>query len=108
MPLLALKGVVTKCGFMNKTATVTVSKWVVHPRSKKRIERSTKYLTHDPENKLKMNDLVIIRNCPHVSARKYFVLETILHSPESVRSNGTSSAIAERPTNTSPPLLADA
>jgi len=30
MPPMAFNGVVTKAGFMNKTATVTVSRWVIH------------------------------------------------------------------------------
>lgn len=27
---MGFKGLVTKCGVMNKTATVTVSRWVIH------------------------------------------------------------------------------
>lgn len=30
MPPMAFNGVVTKAGFMNKTVTVTVSRWVIH------------------------------------------------------------------------------
>ena len=30
MPPMALMGVVTKVGFMNKTATVTVSRYILH------------------------------------------------------------------------------
>lgn len=30
MPPMAFNGIVTKAGFMKKTATVTVSRWVVH------------------------------------------------------------------------------
>lgn len=71
MPPMALTGVVTKVGFMQKTATVTVSRYMVHrkthkvgspilaipslrasltPFSFQRIERSKKYLTHDADN----------------------------------------------------------
>jgi len=82
---MAFTGLVTKCGFMHKTATVTVSRWVVHPRTGKRLERSKKYLTHDEENKLRMGDTVTIRNCPPISARKRFTLENILKSPETER-----------------------
>ncbi|KAK7468771.1 hypothetical protein VKT23_003272 [Stygiomarasmius scandens] len=85
MPPMAFRGLVTKVGFMNKTATVTVSRWMVHPVTKKTIERTKKYLTHDPENKLRKDDVVIIRNCPPVSARKRFKLEKILESPETER-----------------------
>jgi small subunit ribosomal protein S17 len=67
---------------MNKTATVTVSRWVVHPRTRKRIERSKKYLTHDEHNQLRLEDTVLIRNCRPISKRKAFTVEKILKSPE--------------------------
>ncbi|KAF7310809.1 Polyamine transporter 1 [Mycena chlorophos] len=85
MPPLALRGVVTKVGLMQKTATVLVSRWAVHPLTGKRMERSKKYLTHDPENKLRKEDIVVIRNCPPVSKLKRFKLETVLQSPETER-----------------------
>ncbi|KAJ7071144.1 hypothetical protein C8F01DRAFT_1109293 [Mycena amicta] len=49
------------------------------------MERTKKYLTHDPENKLRKEDIVVIRNCPPVSKLKRFKLETILRSPEMER-----------------------
>jgi len=82
MPPMSLKGIVTKVGVMKKTATVTVSRWVLHKQTGKRIERSKKYLTHDQNNILRINDEVLIRNCPPVSARKRFTLDQILRSPE--------------------------
>ncbi|KAK7059072.1 hypothetical protein VNI00_001696 [Paramarasmius palmivorus] len=85
MPPMAFQGLVTKVGFMNKTATVTVSRWAIHKVTGKRIERTKKYLTHDPENKLRKDDVVIIRNCPPVSARKRFKVERIVKSPETER-----------------------
>ncbi|KDR85320.1 hypothetical protein GALMADRAFT_234124 [Galerina marginata CBS 339.88] len=85
MPPMSFHGIVTKAGFMNKTATVTVSRWVIHKLTGKRIERSKKYLIHDEHNKLREDDLVVIRNCPPVSRMKRFTLETILKSPETDR-----------------------
>ncbi|KAJ4485996.1 hypothetical protein J3R30DRAFT_3282183 [Lentinula aciculospora] len=85
MPPMAFRGLVTKVGFMNKTATVTVTRLVAHKITRKRIERTKKYLTHDPENKLQKDDTVIIRNCPPISAKKRFKLETIISSPETER-----------------------
>ncbi|KAF9502520.1 nucleic acid-binding protein [Pleurotus eryngii] len=100
MPPMAFTGVVTKAGFMNKTATVTVSRWVVHKLTGKRIERSTKFLTHDPSNILRKDDVVLIRNCPPVSASKRFKLERVLKSPEGEREK----AHAQRmPTSPLPP-----
>ncbi|PCH32959.1 nucleic acid-binding protein [Wolfiporia cocos MD-104 SS10] len=85
MPPMAFTGVVTKVGFMNKTATVTVSRWIMHPRTGKRIERSKKYLTHDERNELRHGDTVLIRNCPPISARKRFKLEQIIKRPDEER-----------------------
>ncbi|CAA7259941.1 unnamed protein product [Cyclocybe aegerita] len=82
---MAFTGVVTKAGFMEKTATVTVSRWVIHKLTGKQIERSKKYLVHDEQNQLRTEDIVTIRNCPPVSARKRFKLEKILKSPETER-----------------------
>ncbi|KAF8922705.1 hypothetical protein CPB85DRAFT_71485 [Mucidula mucida] len=85
MPPMALRGIVTKVGFMQKTATVTVSRWMEHNVTGKKIERTKKYLTHDPNNELRQDDVVIIRNCPPVSARKRFKLERVIKSPEAQR-----------------------
>ncbi|OAX44362.1 nucleic acid-binding protein [Rhizopogon vinicolor AM-OR11-026] len=85
MPPMALTGIVTKVGCMNKTATVTVSRYVIHKITGKRIERSKKILTHDERNVLRLNDTALIRNCPPISARKRFKLEKILKSPETER-----------------------
>ncbi|KAI8996216.1 hypothetical protein BD414DRAFT_533930 [Trametes punicea] len=95
MPPMSLVGQVTKVGFMNKTATVTVSRFILHPKTGKRLERSKKYLTHDESNStlnarltflvLRMNDTVLIRNCPPISARKRFTLEKVIKSPERER-----------------------
>lgn len=78
---MTLQGIVTKVGFMNKTATVTVSRWIVHNITGKRIERRKKFLVHDEKNRLQQDDVVLIRNCPPVSARKRFALQRILESP---------------------------
>ncbi|KAK7064324.1 polyamine transporter 1 [Favolaschia claudopus] len=95
MPPLALRGIVTKVGFMQKTATVVVSRWAVHKVTGKRLERTKKYLTHDPANQLCKDDIVVIRNCPPVSKRKRFRLETILQSPERERATLSQGAEAK-------------
>jgi len=78
---MAFTGMVTKVGVMNKTATVTVPRYVIHKRTGKRIERSTKILTHDEHNQLQLDDTVFIRHTAPISARKRFTLEKILKSP---------------------------
>jgi len=47
MPPMSFLGLVTKAGFMKKTATVTVSRWVIDKKTGKRISRSKKFLVHD-------------------------------------------------------------
>ncbi|KZT00909.1 nucleic acid-binding protein, partial [Laetiporus sulphureus 93-53] len=85
MPPMSFKGLVTKVGFMKKTATVTVTRIEPHPRTGKLLERSKKFLTHDEHDQLRHGDMVLIRNCPPISARKRFILEEIIKSPEGER-----------------------
>ncbi|KAL1747539.1 hypothetical protein HDZ31DRAFT_31692 [Schizophyllum fasciatum] len=82
MPAMAFRGVVTKSGVMNKTATVTVSRWVRHQLTGKMVVKKKKLLTHDEQNVLQKDDEVLIRNCRPLSARKRFTLEKIVRSPE--------------------------
>ncbi|KAL1661491.1 hypothetical protein EV122DRAFT_266443 [Schizophyllum commune] len=82
MPAMAFRGVVTKSGVMNKTATVTVSRWVRHQLTGKMVVKKKKLLTHDENNVLQKDDEVIIRNCRPLSARKRFTLEKVVKSPE--------------------------
>ncbi|GBE78789.1 predicted protein [Sparassis crispa] len=96
MPPMAFTGLVTKVGVMNKTATVTVSRFILHPKTGKRLERSKKYLTHDENNQLRLGDTVLIRNCPPISARKRFTLENVLKSPEAERDELHARAAAEQ------------
>ncbi|KAF8445826.1 hypothetical protein L210DRAFT_22381 [Boletus edulis BED1] len=95
MPPMAFTGIVTKVGCMNKTATVTVYRNVIHKVTGKRIERTTKILTHDEDNVLRSHDKVLIRNCPPISARKRFRLEKIISSPESVREMAHSASVTQ-------------
>ncbi|PSS00873.1 hypothetical protein PHLCEN_2v4100 [Hermanssonia centrifuga] len=81
MPPMSFIGQVTKVGVMKKTATVTVTRKIPHPKTGKTLERSKKYLTHDEDSKLRQHDTVVIRNCPPISARKRFTLEQIIRSP---------------------------
>ncbi|KAL9715927.1 hypothetical protein Ac2012v2_000371 [Leucoagaricus gongylophorus] len=81
MPPMTFQGIVTKVGFMDRTATVTVSRFVVHKLTDKQIERKKKYLVHDKNNELRQDDLILIRSCPPISARKHFTLERVLRSP---------------------------
>ncbi len=49
MPPMSFLGVVTKAGFMNKTATVTVSRWVIDAKTGKvRHDRCHNILHNNP------------------------------------------------------------
>ncbi|KAG8805820.1 hypothetical protein FRC17_005316 [Serendipita sp. 399] len=71
-------GKVTKSGVMNKTVTVSVDRMVRHDRTHKMIRRTTKFLTHDPRNVLRTEDVIRIKSCPRKSHKKYFELDVIL------------------------------
>ncbi len=69
MPRRVLQGtVVSDKG--DKTVIVRVERRVKHPVYKKYITRSKKYAAHDEENRLKVGDIVRIRECRPISKRK--------------------------------------
>jgi small subunit ribosomal protein S17 len=69
MPRRVLQGVVVS-DKADKTIVVRVDRRVVHPIYGKTIKRSKKYMAHDPENRFKVGDVVKIRECRPLSARK--------------------------------------
>lgn len=68
-----LEGVVVKTA-MKDTATVSVDRYVKHPKYKKYIRRSKKFLVHDPGNTLLVGQKVTIRETRPISKRKHFVV----------------------------------
>jgi small subunit ribosomal protein S17 len=69
----AFKGVVVKTA-MKDTATVAVSRYVMHPKYKKYQVRTKKYLVHDPENTVSVGDKVTIVACRPISKMKRFMI----------------------------------
>ena len=67
------EGVVVKTA-MKDTATVSVELYVEHPKYKKYLRRSQKFLVHDPWNTAKVGDKVVIRENRPLSKRKRFVI----------------------------------
>ncbi len=57
---------------MQDTATVAVERYVQHPKYKKFIRRTKKYLVHNPGNTVKEGDAVTIREVKPISKRKHF------------------------------------
>lgn len=68
-----LKGTVVS-DKMDKTIVVLVERIKQHPRYKKRYKVRKKYKAHDPENKHKKGDKVIIEECRPLSKEKKWVV----------------------------------
>lgn len=68
-----LQGVVVKTA-MKDTITVSVESYVKHPKYKKFLRRSKKYLVHDAGNTAQVGDKVAIRETRPISKRKCFIL----------------------------------
>lgn len=69
----SFKGVVVKTA-MKDTATVEVSRYVMHPKYKKYQVRTKKFLVHDPGNTAQVGDKVVIVACRPISKLKRFKL----------------------------------
>lgn len=59
---------------MQDTITVAVERYVMHPKYKKFMRRTKKYLVDDKGNTAKAGDLVEIRETRPLSKRKHFEL----------------------------------
>ena len=72
-------GVVVKTA-MKDTATVQVERYVKHPKYKKFMRHSKKFLVHDAGNTAQVGDKVVIRETRPISRRKHFVLVSRISS----------------------------
>ena len=72
-----IQGVVVKISGL-KTASVLVTRKVLHPRYHKTVKRFKKYLIHDEQSELKLGDTVVAIECRPLSKSKSFRLKTIL------------------------------
>lgn len=59
---------------MKDTCTVAVERYVKHPKYKKYIRRTKKYLVHDSGNTAAVGQTVSIRESRPLSKRKHFTL----------------------------------
>ena len=59
---------------MTDTCTVAVERYVQHPKYKKFMRRTKKFLVHDKGNTAKVGDVVDIRETRPISKRKCFEL----------------------------------
>jgi small subunit ribosomal protein S17 len=69
---------------MKDTATVSVSRYVMHPKYKKYQVRTKKFLVHDEGNTAKVGDQVSIVACRPISKMKRFTLKSINKAAEVV------------------------
>ena len=72
-----IQGVVVKKSG-DKTASVLVTRSVLHPKYHKTVKRFKKYLIHDEKNELNEGDTVIAVECRPLSKTKSFRLKTIV------------------------------
>ena len=72
-----IQGVVVKRSG-DKTASVLVTRSVLHPKYHKTVKRFKRYLIHDEKNELNVGDSVIAIECRPLSKTKSFRLKTIL------------------------------
>ncbi|MBI2004863.1 30S ribosomal protein S17 [Patescibacteria group bacterium] len=66
-----LKGTVVSAKMVD-TAVVSVSRYVKHPKYKKYLKRSKRYLAHNKGNRAKEGEVVTIRSCRPLSKNKSF------------------------------------
>ncbi|MFH1956786.1 MAG: 30S ribosomal protein S17 [Patescibacteria group bacterium] len=57
---------------MDKTVVVLVNQYKKHPKYNKYMKMSKRYKAHDPENKYKTGDAVVIEECRPISKDKHF------------------------------------
>ena len=59
---------------MDKTVTVGITKFILHPRFKKYIKKTTKVYAHDENNECRYGDKVLIRETRPLSKLKRWIV----------------------------------
>jgi small subunit ribosomal protein S17 len=73
MPKRMLQGIVVS-DKADKTVVVDVERRFTHPILKKTVRRTKKYHAHDPENRFKTGDRVVIEESAPISRTKSWVV----------------------------------
>ena len=73
MPKRLLQGIVVS-DKSDKTVVVDVERRFAHPLFKKTVRRTKKYRAHDPENRYKVGDRVVIQESRPISKTKRWVV----------------------------------
>lgn len=74
-----MRGTVVKSA-MTDTVTVSVERYIKHPKYKKFYRESKKYLVHNPGNTVGIGDIVTIRETRPISKRKRFIVAEVVRS----------------------------
>ena len=61
-----------------KTIIVAVERQVMHPLYKKYFKSTKKFMAHDPEQTCNVGDVVRIKECRPLSARKRWMFESVV------------------------------
>ena len=67
---------------MQKSVVVRVERSVQHPLYQKIIQRSSKFMAHDEENKCRVGDRVVIRETRPISKNKCWRVVSIVSSAQ--------------------------
>jgi small subunit ribosomal protein S17 len=81
---------------MTGTVSVTVDRFIVHPKYNKRFKRSKKYLADTNGHDLFEGDKVEITECRPLSKNKYFKVTTILQAAPRVSEMKDDSAVVQK------------
>eukprot|EP00934_Nitzschia_sp_Nitz4_P008775 Nitzschia sp. Nitz4//scaffold173_size47512//36626//37261//NITZ4_007165-RA/size47512-processed-gene-0.40-mRNA-1//-1//CDS//3329538823//8765//frame0 len=65
---------------MSKTVNVAVDRYRVHPKYRKRLRFTKKFMAHDEAEVANMGDLVMIVPCQRISKHKHFMLREIIRA----------------------------
>ena len=79
IPRGALVGTVVSTK-MQKTVNVAVDRYKVHPKYRKRMRYTKKFMAHDEKEVANMGDMVMIVPCQRISKHKHFMLREIVRS----------------------------
>ena len=64
---------------MNKSIVVTTATTYKHKLYKKVMAKTKRYIVHDPENSCKVGDTVVVEEHSPLSAKKRWILKSILN-----------------------------
>ena len=74
---------------MDKTVTVKVVTPVEHPKYRRIVRRTAKFMAHDPQNRCKMGDTVEISESRPLSKRKRWRVLRVVRAAKKIKTRET-------------------